>query len=265
LLALTQGRSADAERELAWAKGKPQEYRFVSWQSRAMLEAGKLHVARELKQQALELEKNQKLQEVESGELGGLATAEADFGACDRARQDAAVLTANPTQDGLVLAGYVFATCGEAAKAEAIAADLGKKYPLETDTQKFDIPQIRARQELQRGSGAKAIEQLRPTEGREFGYIGAGIPAYLRGLAYLQLKQGAQAAAEFQKFLDHRGAVGASPYSGLAQLGLARAYSVSGDSAKARIAYQDFFTLWKDADPDIPILKEAKAEYEKLR
>ena len=86
----------------------------------------------------------------------------------------------------------------------------------------------------------------------------------MRGLAYLQSKQGSQAVTEFQKVLDHKPAFGASPYVSLARLGLARGLVLAGDSAKARIAYQDFFTAWKDADPDIPILKEARAEYAKL-
>jgi predicted Zn-dependent protease len=90
-------------------------------------------------------------------------------------------------------------------------------------------------------------------------------PAYLRGEAYLMLRDGNRAAAEFQKFIDHRGLVGNFPWGALARLGLARAYAMQGDSAKARAAYQDFLTLWKDADPDISILKEAKAEYAKLK
>ena len=115
-------------------------------------------------------------------------------------------------------------------------------------------------------SAAKAfVEQLRPTEAYQFGYVEAGIPAYLRGSAYLQMKQGPQAAAEFQKILDHQAALGFTAYLSLAKLGLARAYAASGDSAKARTAYQDFFTLWKDADGEIPILKSAKAEYAKLQ
>ena len=106
---------------------------------------------------------------------------------------------------------------------------------------------------------------MRPTEAYQFGYIAGGIPAYLRGLAYLREKQSPQAVAEFQKLLDHRPAFGASPYVSLGQLGLARSLALSGDAAKARVAYQDFFTKWKDADPDIPVLKDAKAEYAKLQ
>ena len=106
---------------------------------------------------------------------------------------------------------------------------------------------------------------MRPTEAYQFGYVAAGISVYLRGLAYLQVKQGPQAVAEFQKVLDHKSAFGASPYVSLARLGLARGFALSGDPAKARTHYQDFFSKWKDADPDIPILKEAKTEYMKLQ
>ena len=115
------------------------------------------------------------------------------------------------------------------------------------------------------GNSAKAIEQLRPTEAYQFGCIADGKPVYLRGLAYMQARQGSQAVAEFQKILDHKSAFGASPYMSLARLGLARGLVLSGDTAKARKAYQDVLTEWKDADPDIPILKEAKAEYARLQ
>ena len=193
------------------------------------------------------------------------AVIQADFGVCEQARQNVATIPTGKTRDADVFAGFVFATCGEAAKAEIVASEFGKNYPLDTLVQKLAIPQIRARIELQHGNSAKAIEQLRPTEAYQFGYIAAGMPAYLRGLAYLQAKQGPQAAAEFQKLLDHKPALGASPYVSLARLGLARGLVLSGDAAKARTAYQDFFSEWKDADPNIPILKEARAEYAKLQ
>jgi hypothetical protein len=189
----------------------------------------------------------------------------ADLGNCDRAKQDAATVASNPTRVGSAYAGFVFATCGEAGKAEALAADLDKKNPLETFAQKGDIPQIRARVELQHGNGVKAVELIQPAELYEFGYIEAGLPAYLHGLACLQMKQGPQAAAEFQKILDHKDALGVTVYTPLAKLGLGRALVLSGDAAKARAAYQDFFALWKDADPDIPILRAAKSEYAKLQ
>jgi serine/threonine protein kinase/tetratricopeptide (TPR) repeat protein len=264
-LALILGKPDDAQAELAWAKGKSGEYRFLGWESRAVLSEGKLNLGRDLTHQTLELEKNQDLKEAGFQDLGWLAIAEADLGVCDPAKQDAATLTSNPTRVGSTFAGFVFATCNEAAKAEAIAADLNKKYPLETFAQKSDIPQIHARVDSQRGNGAKAIEELQPAEQYELGYVEAGIPAYLKGVAFLQMKQGSQAAAEFQKYLDHKNAFGVTVYTPLATLGLARALVLSGDSAKARSAYQDLFALWKDADPNLPILRIAKSEYAKLQ
>ena len=216
-------------------------------------------------QQAMEMEKNQNLKEIELSDLGVLALIQADFGVCDQARKNAATIPTGKTRDADVFAGFVFATCGESAKAETVASELEQKLSSKYLVQKLSIPQIRARIALQRGDSAKAIEQLRPTEAYQFGYIADGKPVYLRGLADLQAKQGSEAVTEFQKILDHKPAFGASPYVSLARLGLARGLVLSGNSAKARIAYQDFFTVWKDADPDIPILKEARAEYAKLK
>jgi eukaryotic-like serine/threonine-protein kinase len=264
-LAFAFDKPDEAQRLLAWAKGRPGEYTFLELQVRALQSEGKLRFSSELTQQALEMEKSQNLQEVEWGDLGQLSLIQADFGVCEPARQNVATIPTAKTRDGAIFAGFVFATCGEAAKAETIASELGKNYPLNTLVQKLAIPQIRARIELQRGHSAKAIEQLRPTEAYQFGYVAGGISVYLRGLAYLQAKQGPQAVAEFQKILDHKSAFGASPHVSLARLGLARGLALSGDLAKARTHYQDFFTKWQDADPDIPILKEAKAEYMKLQ
>ncbi len=116
-----------------------------------------------------------------------------------------------------------------------------------------------------RGFCGAQLEDLHPAEAYQFGFIESGIPAYLRALAYLRNKQGAEAAAEFQKVIDHRRALGAIAYVSLARLGLARSYALAGDSSKARMAYQDLFNEWKDADADLPLLKEAKAEYAKLQ
>jgi tetratricopeptide (TPR) repeat protein/tRNA A-37 threonylcarbamoyl transferase component Bud32 len=264
-IALTTGRAADAQRERDWSKGKPGEYRFVSTEGQMAAQAGKVHQARELSQRAFEMQKNLGEEEAAQTELGGRAVIEADFGDCGDARQDAAVLAAKPGRLASELAGDAYATCGDAAKTEAMASYLSKNYPTQTYAQKIGLPQMRARLDLQRGDGAKAIEELRSTEPYDFGWIGSGVPAYLRGLAYLKAKQGAQAAAEFQKMIDHKGTMALSPYLALAKLGLGRAAALQGDAGKARLAYQDFFALWKDADSDVPVLKEAKAEYEKVK
>ena len=156
---------------------------------------------------------------------------------------------------------------GDSAQATRLAADLAKRFPEDTIVQFDYLPMIHAAAALQSGSATKAIEALAPAAPYELGSI-SGVtlyPVYLRGEAYLAAHQGSAAAAEFQKILDHPGVVANTPIGALAHLGLARAYALSGDTAKAKTAYQDFLALWKDADPDIPILKEAKAEYAKLQ
>ena len=262
---LTLGKTADAERELAMSKGKQLEYRFLSTQAREMQEHGKLRSSEEVTLRFLDMEKNQGLKEVAEGDLGWLAMVQADFGVCDRALKNAIALASSPDRSATISAGYVLATCGQGQKAEAAAAKLNKDYPLDSFAQKSEIPQIHARIELQRGSGAKAIEILQPAEAYQLGFIENGIPTYLRGLAYLKNKQGAEAAVEFQKVLADRGVTGPISYLALAKLGLARALALTSDTAKARTAYQDFLTLWKDADADLPILKAAREEYEKLQ
>jgi eukaryotic-like serine/threonine-protein kinase len=265
LEAMRAGWTADAQRESEWAKGKPGEFRFVSIHAQTEAGAGKLRRARELAQQAIEMQKNHGMLEGAQNELALQAMTEADFGACPLAHQDAAMLPSNPGRVASAVAAFAFATCGDVAKAEGLANSLNKNYPLETFAQKVDVPMIQAREQLQRGNGSKAVDELRSAEPYEFGNIALGAPAYLRGLAYLEMKQGVPAAAEFQKVLDHKGVTGNTPYAALARLGLGRAFALAGDNAKARTAYQDFFALWKDADPDIPVLQEAHAEYEKLK
>lgn len=134
------------------------------------------------------------------------------------------------------------------------------------------LPVLRAKVALIRGNGSEAVEILRAATASELGVTTASTfgwtgmrPVFVRGEAYLAARQGGEAASEFQKILDHRGIVVNEPIGALAHLGLARAYVLQGDTAKAKAAYQDFLTLWKDADPDIPILIAAKADYAKLQ
>jgi eukaryotic-like serine/threonine-protein kinase len=265
IVATTLGKQADAERELAWAKGKQFEYRFLGSEDRVLWEQGKLRATEENTRRMLEMENNQGLKETAEGDLGFLAMVEADLGACDRALKNVTTLAASSSRAALTQSGYVFASCGQGQKAEANLTKLNKEYPLDSFLQKSDLPQMRARLNLQRGNGVKAIEDLRPAEWAELGFVELGVPMYLRGLAFLQRKQGAEAAVEFQKIVDHRGALLPGAYGSLAKLGMGRAYAMTGDMAKARTAYQDFFAVWKGADPDIPIMKQARAEYAKLQ
>jgi predicted Zn-dependent protease len=172
-------------------------------------------------------------------------------------------------RDVEVLTALAFARIGDVARAQKITDQMNKDFPLNTLIQNYWAPSIRAAIELDRNDPGKAIEELRAVSPYDLGAVypfqtSPVYPAYLRGQAFLAAHKGAEAAAEFQKIIDHRGAVVNYPLGALAHLGLARAYSESGDKTKSRSAYQDFLALWKDADLDIPILKEAKAEFSRL-
>jgi eukaryotic-like serine/threonine-protein kinase len=170
-------------------------------------------------------------------------------------------------KDVQVLAVLVKARIGDLKQAQKLSEELDKKYPQDTIVQRYWLPVIRAALDLRQGKGSKAVDDLEPATAFELAKPSSLplYPAYVRGQAYLVVGDTSKAAAEFQKFIDHPGVVLNLYLGALAHLGQARAYARSGDSAKARDAYQDFLTLWKDADPDIPILKEAKTEYAKLQ
>ena len=169
-------------------------------------------------------------------------------------------------------AALVLALAGDPSRAQLLADDLAKRFPDDTIVHFNYLPVIHAQLALSRRQVSKAIEVLQVAAPYELAAPGnvalwspSLYPIYLRGNAYLAAHQGSAAAVEFQKIIDHRGIVANQPIGALAHLQLGRAYALSGDKNKARSAYQDFLTLWKDADPDIPILKQAKAEYAKLQ
>jgi eukaryotic-like serine/threonine-protein kinase len=161
-----------------------------------------------------------------------------------------------------------FAMLGDEQKSSTLLASVQHDAPENRFIQEQTVPETRAIQQLQNNQLAEAIKTLEPLRPYELGNgpraIGA-TPVFLRGTAYLKMRDGTKAAAEFQRILDHRGAVGFGAEYPLSHLNLGRAWALQGDTAKARPAYQDFFSLWKEADPDIPLLKTAKAEYEKLK
>ena len=176
------------------------------------------------------------------------------------------------TRDVQTLAAVTFACAGDQTRARSLADELQKHFPLNTTLNHYWLPIVRAYVELRAGHPAQALTFLQEAGPYDLAFPlpqysegGTLYPPYVRGQAYLALHQGKEAAAEFQKFVDHRTIAANSPLASLAHLGLARAQAVQGDAAKARAAYQDFLALWKDADPDIPILKQAKAEYAKLQ
>ena len=184
-------------------------------------------------------------------------------GNCQQAREDVARAAALPrTEASFSRIGIALALCGEVGPAQSFADEGAKQFPKDTLVNAVWLPAIRAVIEIRRNNPAQAIQLLQAA--RRYDGAGDYWPQYLRGQAYLAQGAGTEAAAEFQNVLDRRGLVPTSVLYPLAQLGLARAAALEGNNARARKAYQDFFALWKGADPDIPILIEAKKEYEKL-
>jgi hypothetical protein len=186
-------------------------------------------------------------------------------------QQVQAALLLSKGKDVEAISALALALAGDSSRATRLADDLAARFPEDTIVQFNYLPTIHAAAALAAGSAAKAIQALAPAAPYELGGPGDETeifnlyPVYLRGLAFLDARQGPAAAAEFQKILNHPGVALNEPIGALAHLGLGRAYVLSGETEKARAAYQDFLTLWKDADPDIPVLKQAKTEYAKLK
>jgi tetratricopeptide (TPR) repeat protein len=201
------------------------------------------------------------------------AACEANLGNAAAARRHAlAALELAKGRDVEYAAAFALALSGDPSRAQGLANDLAKRFPEDTPVQFEYLPTLQALFALARNEPLKAIEALEAAKPYDFALPGTAFvanfgglyPAYVRGKAYLAANRDAEAAAEFQKVLDHRGIVFADPVGALAHLQLGRAFVLAGDKARAKAAYQDFLTLWKDADPDIPLLKQAKAEYDKL-
>jgi hypothetical protein len=230
---------------------------------------GRLRVSRELMRR-VDLLARQSDQE----QLGGLfdelaAISEALFGNEELAEKETReVLSRTKSRDAEGLADIAFALAHDENSAQSLADDLAKRFPDSTLMQTNYLPSVRAQLALNHMETQKAIEDLQMAVPYELGCPDGDnplFPIYLRGLADLMARRGSEAAAEFQKILDHRGIVLSSPIGALAHLEIARAFTMQGQTTKARVAYQDFLTLWKDADSEIPILKQAKAEYAKLQ
>jgi DNA-binding winged helix-turn-helix (wHTH) protein len=233
---------------------------------------GHLGKAREFLRQAADSAGRAGEKERAAGYYAVSALREALFGNADRAGQQAILAKGRASgrdmDYGLALA---LAYAGDAGQAQALADDLGKRFPEDTVIQFNYLPTLRAKLALLRANPQQALDTLGVAAPYELGLAAFDYhnwpnlyPVYVRGEAYLAAHQGSEAAAEFQKILDHRGIVLNEPIGALAHLQLGRAYAMQGDTAKSRAAYQDFLTLWKDADPDIPILRQAKAEYASL-
>jgi eukaryotic-like serine/threonine-protein kinase len=271
-LAFLKGDAARMAQLASAAMGKPgAEDLLLAMQADAEGWYGKLKNAHELTVRAMDSAQHNNAKETAAGYQAAAALREVESGNRERARAEAhAAVKLAPNREARVMAALALARAGDTAGAEKLAAELDKTFPLDTLVQRYWLPTIRAAVALERQDPNGAIELLKVASMIELSSITPNLtiflcPVYVRGEAWLMLHDGNRAAAEFQKFIDHRGVVMNFPWGALARLGLARAYALQGDTAKARAGYQDFLTLWKDADPDIPVLKEAKAEYAKLK
>ena len=286
LYALTflAGNSSTMQQQLAWFRDKPEETWGLSLESDTEAYVGRLRKARELTSRAVDAAVRADSSEVGAISLDNSALREAAFGNAIEARQAAGkalkmVATSHAVQTEAALA---FAIVGDAARADALAQDLTKRFPLDTQMQSIWLPAIQAQLALNNKNPSAALNALQaattPLELGQIGFvnnISCLYHVYVRGEAYLAAGQGSAAAAEFQKILDHSGIVWNCWTGALARLGVARANALQAktsqgadaDAARVRslAAYKDFLALWSNADPDIPILKEAKAEYAKLQ
>ena len=269
--------AADSEtmaQQQRWFAGKPEEHGLLFLASDTQAYSGHLKKANQLTR--MSVDSAIKADNKESGAIWEQSAAlrEAAFGDFVEARTSAArgiALTA-PSQAVETEAALVYALVGDTTRAESMVRDLNKRYPINTQLQLLWLPAVRAQVSLNRKNPTEALELLKVASGTiEFGQISfvpnisCLYPTYIRGQAYLAAGEGSEAAHEFQKILDHSGIVWNCWTGALAHLQLGRAYVMEGDTAKAKAAYQDFLTLWKDADQDIPLYKQAKAEYAKLQ
>jgi hypothetical protein len=273
LLDFSQNDAAGMARQVAWAAGKPGvEDQFLYEEGDTTAYSGRLGVAREFSRRAVASAERAEEKETAASYEAEAALREAVFGNATEARQRAAAALALSTgRDVQYGAALALALARDASRAQALADDLAKRFPEDTLVKFNYLPTIHAQVALSRNDSSKAIDTLQAATPYELGSPGSSAfstalyPAYVRGEAYLVGHQVSEAAAEFQKILDHRGIVANSPIGALAHLQIGRAYAMQGESARAKAAYQDFLTLWKDADPDIPIFIAAKAEYAKLQ
>jgi eukaryotic-like serine/threonine-protein kinase len=272
VLGFEQNDAAVMQQQMTWATGRSGvEDSFLSMQADTEAYFGRLDKSRELARKAAEMARHNDAKETAALWEANEAVREAEFGNLAQARQLAnSSMSVAPGRDVQIVAALAFARAGETGRTQELVNTLNTAFPVGTMMQNYWLPTLRAMLELNRGNAAKAIEMLQGTANYEFGspspfQPSTMYPIYVRGQAYLTAHDGGAAAAEFQKMIDHRSISWNFPLGALAHLGLGRAYTLSGDTAKSRTAYQDFFALWKDSDPDIPILKEAKAEYAKLK
>jgi len=273
-VAFLKGESDGMQREVAAAHGKPGAEELISdHQAFALAYTGHLQEAITMLRRASDLAQQAAHREMAALFETRAALWEAFYGNAPAAKPTAmTALALAKNREVQYGAAVALAIVGDSSQAQTLANDLDRSFPEDTSVKFNYLPTVRAFLALNHGDPAKAIELLQvavPYElgqprSSQTGFFGALYPTYARGQAYLAARQGPEAAREFQKILDHPGMMVGDPIGVLAHLQLGRAYALQGDTTKAKAAYHDFLTLWKDADPDIAVLKQAKAEYAKL-
>ena len=259
-IAFAENDTAEMQRQMDWAHGRLEEWQMLFNEALAAGAHGKAREFRRLSQQAYDGALRQKSPGFAAKYAGVRASEEMAFGYPSEARHWATEAL-RLSQNELGWSPAVLALAGDVARADVITNELTRRRPTDTLLNERDLPQVQAAISISRGDGAAAVDALQPT----LRYAKTTVtPTYYRGLAYLQLSQGKEAEAEFQQIINRTGVLPLALEHSMAHLQIGRAYAMQGDTAKAKAAYQDFLTLWKDADPDVPILIEAKAEYAKL-
>jgi eukaryotic-like serine/threonine-protein kinase len=267
-IAFLENDPAGMAKQVAWGKGQAGiEDTFLGGESGTKAYFGRMTKSRELGRLAADSATAAGEKETAAAYLGNSALRDVFIDEPTSGREFASrTLALSKGRDPQALAALGYAVANDFARAQVLADDLSKRFPQDTLVQAIYLPLVRAQIALDHGDPQKAVDALAPYEKYDLASTQFGlVQMYLRGQALLTQKKGPAAAAEFKKLLDNRNITPNEVYVPLAQLGLARAYALSGDSTKARTAYQDFFATWKDADPDIPILKQAKSEYAKLQ
>ncbi len=273
-LAFLKGDRAEMERTAVLAQGTSAEDWIFDREACVLAYSGRLKQAKGMVGKASDLAQHAAKRESAALYETGAAVWEVFFGNVPAARRSAmAVLNLSKGRDVEYGAAFALGMAGDSSHSQEFAKDLEKRFPEDTSVQFSYLPTLRALFALKNAEPSKAIESLQAASRYELGTPGSSFngnfgclyPIYVRGEAYLAAHRGGEAAAEFQKILDHRGIIISDPVGALARLQVGRAWVMAGDKTKAKAAYEDFLTLWKDADPDIPILKQAKAEYGKVQ
>jgi tetratricopeptide (TPR) repeat protein len=273
-LAFAQNNTAGMAQRVAKLEALPRwGHSILNMEGDTAAYSGHIKDAREFSRRAIDSAQRAGAKDAPALYSGTSGLREAWFGNTGEARRRATLaLKLSTSRDLQYFAALAFAYARDDARAKALADNLDKSFPEDTIVRFNYLPTVRGKLALNKGDASGAIQSLETAAPYELGATRATnldwtamFPVFVRGEAYLAARQGSKAAAEFQKILDHRGLVLNQPIGALAHLGLGRAYALQGDTVKAKAAYQDFLTLWKDADPDIPVLQKAKVEYAKLQ